>query len=417
MRTEQQVKLSYLEKIHLISRDARLTIAVWMFWAFGSGINEVLFNLYLLEAGFGEDFIGFFLSISMFLIGALAIFVGMLSDRFPRKQMILVGYTITLLSIFIQYSTLNPVVLLGSQLLNGVGFSITGVCWQPYTISVTTEEERVHVFSVRFALYMVASLLGSLTGGFLPSVWNALGVSTNLLVSYRFSLWFALIPMSVGALFITRMTTDQVDRTKVSFGLSKIRSRGFIGKYALAWTISGLGAGLFVSFFNVFYRRAFLLDEATIGIIFAISTLVTIAAMFASPAIVDRIGILGTIIWFQVFSLPFLAILAWSPVLSITILAQMCRSFFIYTAFPVMDVFYMEHLEKDERATAMGVINAGDSLSRAIGLNIGGGLLAAGFLRAHFALALVFYTISVVVFYYYFRHADVEHRIDREDLI
>ena len=66
-------KLGYMDKIRLISRDALLTIAVWMFWAFGYGINDVLFNLYLLEAGLGESFIGFFLSISVFLTGFLAI--------------------------------------------------------------------------------------------------------------------------------------------------------------------------------------------------------------------------------------------------------------------------------------------------------------------------------------------------------
>jgi MFS family permease len=387
-----------------------------MSWAFGAGINEVLFNLYLLEAGFGEDFIGFFLSISLFLTGALAIFVGILADRFPRKRMILVGYTVVLLSIFIQYSTLNPVFLLGSQLLNGIGFAITGVCWQPYTISVTTEEERVHVFSIRFALFMVASFFGSLTGGFLPTIWESLGFTTNLLGAYRFSLWTALVPMSIGALIVTRMATDQVDTTRVSFGISRIRNRMFIGKYALAWTLSGLAAGLFVQFFNVFYRLAFSLDEATIGIIFALNTLVTIGANFASPAIVERFGILGTIIWFQVASLPFLALLAWSPTLTLAILSQMGRGLFIYIAFPVMDVFYMENLEKEERATAMGVINAGDALSRAVGLNIGGWFLAIGLLRAHFALALIFYIISVVLFYYFFGGTKMGPEKDQEVL-
>ena len=158
----ESLQLSYMDKIRLISRDARLTIAVWMFWAFGYGINDVLFNLYLLEAGFGESFIGFFLSISIFLTGALAIVIGMLADRFSRKKMLLIGYVTVLISIFIQYSTIAPIYLLFSQLLNGVGFGITGVCWMPYTVSVTTDEERVHVFTVRFAFFLIASLLGSL---------------------------------------------------------------------------------------------------------------------------------------------------------------------------------------------------------------------------------------------------------------
>ena len=99
-------KLRYMEKIRLISRDARLTIGTWMFWAFGYGINDVLFNLYLLEAGFGEDFIGFFLSISVFVTGGLAVLIGMLADRFSRKRMLLIGYVTVIFSIFIQWSRL-----------------------------------------------------------------------------------------------------------------------------------------------------------------------------------------------------------------------------------------------------------------------------------------------------------------------
>jgi MFS family permease len=379
-----------------------------MCWAFGYGINDVLFNLYLLEAGFSEDFIGFFLSLSIFLTGSLAIAMGMLADRFSRKRMLLVGYSTVLISIFIQYSTLTPLYLLLSQLLNGVGFGITGVCWQPYTVSVTNEEERVHVFTVRFAFFLIASLLGSLIGGFLPTIWTHLGIALSLLTAYRFSLWTALIPMSLGMLFIFLMTTDKVKVKPKGFGFGHIQNRAFIGKYAFAWAVSGLGAGLFVHFFNMFFNLAFSADSTTIGIIFAINTLVMAGGNFASPAIVDRFGKLATIIWFQILSVPFLLSLSWSPVLSIAVIGFVGRALFMNIAWPVMDVFYMEGLEKEERSTAMGVINTGDSLSRAVGLNIGGWLLSAGFLRAPFLLATVLYSMSIILFYWFFGRSDMD---------
>jgi MFS family permease len=397
----EPIELRYMDKIRLISHDARLTIVAWIFWAFGYGINDVLFNLYLLEAGFGEDFLGFFLSIAMFLSGGLAILAGMVADRHSRKKILLTGYATVLVSLVIQYSTLNPAYLLLSQLLYGIGYGFNGVCWQPYTVSVTSEEERVHVFSVRFAFFLVASLLGYLTGGFLPTIWTNLGFAVNLLTAYRLSLWTALIPFALGVLAIVPMSTDKVNNNR-SFGFGNVLHRGFIGKYALAWTVSGLGAGLFVQFFNVFFSLAFDADSTTIGIIFAINTVVMAAGNFASPAIVDRIGKLGTIIWFQILSVPFLLVLSWSPVLYIAVVGYVCRALFMNIAWPVMDVFYMEGLEKEERSTAMGVINAGDSLSRAFGLNIGGWLLAAGFLRAPFALAVFFYSASIILFYWFF---------------
>jgi len=404
----ETVQLSYRDRLKLIGRDARLTIVGWTLWAFGLGINDVLFNLYLLEAGFGEDFLGFFLSISAVLAGVLAIFAGMVADRFSRQRIILAGEFIILLAILIQYTALTPVYLLFSQVLYGIGNGFVHVCWQPYTVSITTEQERVHVFSIRLAFFMGASLLGSLIGGFLPTVWTALGYAVDLFSAYRLSLWTALIPFVLGALSIIPLSVDRVNSRKRRFDLSNVKNRRFIGEYALAWTVSGFGAGLFVQLFNVFYTRAFSLDSVTIGIIFAFGTIIQVAGNIASPKIVDRFGKLGTIIWFQVLSVPFLVVLAWSPTLAIAVFGQVGRALFIYIAWPVMDVFYMEGLEDDERSTAMGVINAGDSLSRAVGLNVAGWLLASGFFRIPFAIAAVFYSLSIVLFYWFFGRGKYE---------
>ncbi|MDH4214720.1 MAG: MFS transporter [Candidatus Thorarchaeota archaeon] len=399
----ESVKLHYVDKIKLISRDARFTIVSWMFSAFAFGISDVIFNLYLLEAGFGEDFLGFFLSISMFIAGGLAIFAGMVADRYSRKRILLVANVIILIAIAIQYTTLEPSFLLLSQVLYGLGFGFTNVCWQPYTAHVTTAEERVHVFSVRYAFFLVASLLGSLAGGFLPTIWRNLSIAVDLLSAYRLSLWVAIIPAGLAALAVVPMSLDRPSEThKISIRSSNVRNRGFIGKYALAWSVSGFGAGLFIQFVNVFFNRVFQADEVTIGIIFAVSTLVMAAGNFVSPAIVDRYGKLASIILFQTLSFPFLFVLSWSPTIYIAAIGFVSRALFMNIAWPVMDVFYMEGLEKEERSTAMGVINAGDSLSRAFGLNIGGVLMAAGFLREPFAIAGVLYLISVVLFYVFF---------------
>ncbi|MFW9844899.1 MAG: MFS transporter [Candidatus Thorarchaeota archaeon] len=422
----EQTNLRYLDKIRLISRDARLTIAVWMFYAFALGIHDVIFNLYLIEAGFTEDFLGFFLSISMFLVGFLAIPAGVIADRTSRKRILMGSAIINVIAYFIQYSILSPSLLLFSQILFGLSSGFIGVCWQPYTISVTTEQERVHVFSVRFAFFLVANLLGSLIGGFLPSLWLGLGFATSLLQAYKYSLWIALIPNVLSALFFIPMTVDRPEpsqseiikrESRISyFGkyFHNIRNRRFIGKYATAWTISGLGAGLFVHFFNIFFSSAFGIDSATIGVIFAVYTLVVAVGNFVSPVIVDRFGKFGTIIWFQILSIPFLAILSWSPLLYIAVIGFIGRGLAMNIAWPVMDVFYLEGLEKEEQSTAMGVINTGDSLSRAIGVNIGGVMLATGFLRAPFALAIVFYVASIILFYWFFTSNEDDYKNELE---
>lgn len=400
--SRETLRLQYVDKLRLIGRDARLTILSWMGGAFAYGINDVVFNLYLTDAGFGEDFLGLLLSVSAFSGGLLAILAGMITDRVSRKRVLLAGNLAIFVSFVVTYSTLSPTLLLMAQVVNGVGAAFNGVSWQPYTTSVTTKEERVHVFSLRFAFYLCSSLFGSLIGGFLPGIWISLGLAASLLSAYQLTLWMALIPMAFGVLTIIPMSVDRPENKK-RLGIGNVRSHGFIGKYALAWTISGFGAGLFVQYYNIFFNRAFNADSATIGVIFALNTIILAVGNFISPAIVDRYGKFWTIVWCQVLSVPFLLVLSWSPILSIAFLGYISRNLCMNVAWPVMEVFYMERLDKDEQSTAMGVINMGDSLVRGFGLNIGGTLLFVGLVRAPFALASVFYLLSVMLFYYFFR--------------
>jgi hypothetical protein len=72
------------------------------------------------------------------------------------------------------------------------------------------------------------------------------------------------------------------------------------------------------------------------------------------------------------------------------------------TIWLVMGVFYMEGYSQEERSTAMGVIDTGNSIARGIGLNIEGWLLAMGFLRVPFLIAVIFYGLSIVLFYVFF---------------
>jgi len=149
----------------------------------------------------------------------------MVADRHSRKRIILVGNIVIFLAIVIQYSALAPIYLIFSQVLLGVGNGFVHVCWQPYTVSITNEEERVHVFTIRLAFFLIASLLGSLIGGFLPTFWASLGFVVDLFSAYRLSLWTALIPFALSLLSVVPLSVDRVDTTQWKFGFSNVRNR------------------------------------------------------------------------------------------------------------------------------------------------------------------------------------------------
>lgn len=413
--TSEEVKLSYFDKLRLINRDARLTIFSNIFWAFGWGIDGVVFNLYMLESGFDETFLGFYLSISMFVMAFLSIPAGLLVDRRSKKLIIVIGQIAIFFVVIMQYNSLLPFTLILGQAIIGIASSFTNVAWGPYTLNVTTEEERVHLFSVRTSCFLIANLCGSLVGGFLPGFWMQLGLTSDLFWSYRYTLWFALIPMSMGALGLIPLSRDQPVPTSTPISFDSVKSRGFIAKNAIPMATIGLGAGMFVMFMNVYFNRLFDADAATIGILFALNTVTLAIANAVSPLLVDKLGKVRTVIICQSLSLPFMVILSVPTGFYLAAIAFVTRAMLMNMGGPVWNVFFLENLEKEERATAMGIRTSADQLVRGFASNFGGWLLAIGLYRMPFTLAITLYIVGISQTYWFFgRTKPVSEEIDSE---
>ena len=412
----EEVKLGYLDKIRLFRRDARLFIILGAFNAYAFGISGVIFNLYMEARGFSEDFLGFFLSVSMFATAALAIFAGIIVDRISRWKTVLLASTVSFVSLFIQYSVLNEISLLSSQVFIGIASAFTQVAWSPYITDQSTDQERAHLFSFNSGVAIIAVLLGNLSGGYLPVLFNSLSpFALNIGTAYQLTLLLSLIPSAVSLLLITMMSMDvPTEATQINIKFSNVTNWGFIGKYSLTISTVGLGAGVIVLYFNLFFKNEFGANSELIGVIFAVNMVVLALGNFLAPALSDKLGKVRTIIITEALSIPFLLMISFADYLSLAVLAYVSRNVLMNMAGPVSNAFFMEGLQKEERATAMGVTRAGDSLVRGIAANIGGGLLAAGLYRLPYILVSGLYFISVVMFYLFFRNKEKELQARKE---
>ncbi|MHA2164139.1 MAG: MFS transporter, partial [Candidatus Thorarchaeota archaeon] len=374
--------IGYVERVRLFKRDARLFIASGSMGAFAYGTSNVVFNLYMVESGFGEDFLGFFLSVSMFGTAAIAIIAGILTDRRSRKYMVLASSLISVFAIFVQYTTLDPIGLILSQIFLGLSSAFNQVAWSPYITDLSTDEERAHLFGVSGGVSLLAVLGGNLLGGFIPGLLqNTFGIAVNLFWAYRFTLLLSLIPMALSAILVLPMKKDEPRNNEDSFGLGNVKNWGFIGKYAASVSTVGLGAGMIVLFFNLFFEVEFTADASLIGVIFGINTVILASGNFLAPALSDRLGKVRTVVLTESLSIPFLLMISWAPFLYLAVIAYVMRTVLMNMAGPVSHAFFMESLAKEERATAVGIVRTGDSIVRGIAANIGGFLLAAGFYR------------------------------------
>ncbi|MHA1771873.1 MAG: MFS transporter [Candidatus Thorarchaeota archaeon] len=405
-------ELGYLDKVRKFRRDARLFILTGMMTAFSFGISNVIFNLYFLEVGFGEDFIGFFLSISLFASSGIALIAGILSDRVSRKKTVIVANLVSLIAFFVQYTFLNPIGLILSQAVLGLAIAFNSVSWSPYITELTTDKERAHLFGVSGGLSLLSVLAGNILGGFLPGLLlRGFEQVSSLAIAYRWTLWLSLIPYGIGILVIFSMTGDTPDVSSlVRFSRKDVKHWGFIGRYALVVATVGLGAGMIVMFFNIFFsaEATFGASPELIGIIFGINTIVLAAGNFVAPALADRIGKVRTVVVTELFSIPFLLMIAWATTLELAVLAYVSRTALMNMAGPVSQAFFMESLTKNERSTASGLVSTGDSFARGIAANIGGWLLSQGLYRLPYLLVSGLYLLAVILFYVFFHDKEKE---------
>jgi len=407
------IKLGYVDKLRLFKRDARLYIVIMSTSAFANGINSVIFNLYLEGDGIhSADFIGFFLSISMFATAGISFIAGLVTDRQSRKRIILVANAISFLCVAIQYLTLDSLALISSAVLIGISGAFSQVAWSPYITDLSTDDERAHLFGFSQGVALLALFAGNLFGGFLPGVFSSLfGFLAESVPVYRLTLLVTLVPSAISMILILLMSNDTPTSSIHQLGLKNVTHWSFIGKYATTVTTVGMGAGVIVMFFNLFFKYQFSASSEMIGIIFGINTIVLSSGNFIAPALADRIGKVKTVVFTEALSIPFLLMIGLAESLPLAVTGYVARSVLMNMAGPVSNALFMEGLTKEERATAVGVVRTGDSLVRGIAANIGGWFLALGMYQMPYFVVAGLYVLSIVLFYMFFRNIERELKL------
>jgi MFS family permease len=394
----------------LFKRDAQLYILIMSIGAFANGINSVVFNFYLEGDGIhSADFIGFFLSISMFATAGISFIAGLLTDRQSRKRIILVTSFVSFLCVTIQYLTLDSLSLISSAVIVGISGAFSQVAWTPYITDLSTDDERAHLFGFSQGVALLALFAGNLFGGFLPGVFsNLFGFLAESIPAYRLTLLITLIPSAFSMVLILLMSNDAPTCSIHQLGLKNVTHWSFIGKYAATVTTVGMGAGVIVMFFNLFFKYQFSASSEMIGIIFGINTIVLSSGNFLAPALADRIGKVKTVVFTEALSIPFLLMIGLAESLPFAVTGYVARSVLMNMAGPVSNALFMEGLTKQERATAVGVVRTGDSLVRGIASNIGGWFLAMGMYQTPYFVVAGLYVLAIVLFYLFFRNKEEE---------
>lgn len=343
------------------------------------------------------------------IIAALAsLAAGRIADRLGHRRSIVIGGTVSALSLLGMTLIDGKVALMGLSVVMGSGNAMMWVVGAPFMAENSTEEERSHLFGVQAATMTVSGILGSLVAGVLPPLMiKGLGFANESAMAYRGTLWAAVALGFLALLPILLIKAKEEIPGQIEQDLWRPCCRGkVITKLLLPPALLALGTGFIIPFLNIFFKIRFGTPDPVLGTLFAASSAVTTLGSLAGPALAQRWGKIQAVTWTELLAVPFLLIMGFWFFFPGAVAGYLVRALLLTAGGPIYSVFLMEQLLEGERVPVNGLLSMVRSGGYAIAAWASGPLQVMYGFGAIFALAAGAYLAAPVVTYFFFAKAE-----------
>ena len=393
--------------MRLFSRNARL----YLIGSFLIGINfhvfQLLLNLYLKEFGFAEGDIGLVLSARAVGSTLIAIPAAMLLSRVRLKPILVASVVLFgLFSYFItSYQQLN--LLIGFSLLSGMAFAFYRVAAAPFYMRNSTGEERTHLFSFSFGTMLMAGMVGSIGSGRLVTLLGDL--NGDIIFGYQYTLYIgiaiglvALVPF-----LLIRASDPSAEENRIEISMAQLKSRWRLyAKLSLTNFMIGAGAGLIIPFLNLYFRDRFHLGPDLIGLFYFVVQFSMLAGSLSGPVLARRFGLVRTVVFTQLLSIPFMLILSYSYYLPLAFVAFVIRGGLMNLGVPIVTNLGMELSERKEQGLVNALLMIGWTSSWMVTSAIGGELIERYGYTVTMNITVALYILSSLMFFLFFRTSE-----------
>lgn len=442
------------QRFRSLGRNARLYLLSNTMQAASAGALGVIYTLYLSALGYSTNFIGALVVLGTIGGGLGIIPANPLVRRFGWRTMLLWSDMIGGFSIALQILLPTPLVMVITTIGVGASVAIIFVINTPLLTAYSTPRERTALFGLNNALNILATIGGSLLGGFLPQWFEQASVRSSALLvalspllvpeqhqarAYELSLLVtgiiaipAFIPVLLmrddgqasssppassaannltgdappppGALLSANpaATTDPSQllpwRKWLIAQWPTVRdiATGIIGRFSLTQALNAFGAGLWFPYVSLYFVNYLHTTSAYFGALSAaLSVVAAIASLLAAP-LAERYGKVRTSIVVQFCSLPFLLAIGGIPLVGIASAAYLLRGFLMTITGPPLQTFLMESVPEESRVVASSVYNVSFQIAWALGAGLGG-VIASVSLRLPFIAAAPLYLLSALL--------------------
>lgn len=365
--------------------------------SFPFGVLAVGLPLYLKFLGYPEGLIGLLFTINGGVAVVLTVPFGIIADRYGRKRMAVAGGIVTSISILLLLGAPNASIALLAAACGGLGEALAFSTLQALLAEASTEENRTAVFGISF----FAGSSGTALGGLASS-------TPEFLRAVEWSAWAAYAPLFIGTgllllagpILILRTTIPETRRA-AGHGLLPRRSASLISKFLVTNLIIGLGAGLIVPIFSLWFFLKFGQTEAFMGPLFATGSALNAFAFLASPLMARRYGMIRTVFALSAAGTLMLLGLAMIPFLPLAAVLYLARNSAMNMSWPILSSFLMGVVHPEERSSASAVVGVSFRFPFAISTAFGAAMMAQSVDLPLYVTAMLYAigSVSILVFF------------------
>ena len=382
----------------------------------GMGVFMVMYNLYIRELGMPETVNGKVISMTALALAIMLVPAGFLSDRLGRKWLIVGGAVLTAGTLFYRGIAVTETPIIVAALLTGLFMAFVQVSGIPFLAENSSPSERVHLFSINFAFVTVANVIGSLAGGIIADVLETIFFLSTV-EAIRWSLIVGAVIFTIGLMpfFKLQDKSAEVPASKpesvpvrVETGVDDSLKRNLIVifHFSFASLLIGFGSGLVVPYLNLYFANRFDASNSYIGLVLSLGSAMTAVAVLIGPALSRRVGKVKALILFQMLSIPFLLLTAYTTSLWLASLGFLLRQALMNAGNPLQSAVAMEVVSDKYKGLANSMNQMVFNLGWATMGPIATGLVVAqgaywGYAYA-FSITAGLYVVSSLYYYFIF---------------
>ena len=341
--------------------DAKLLMASRGIRAFAFSYLNVVFPIYLDQLGYTPVMIGIIFSVA-YLAGALLTAVwGYLSDRYGRREILMLLAVLTIISngIYIFFSSL-VFILLAVVIANvGAGGSAGGGSgggpFNPVEEALLAEkcrpENRNGVFALNSFIGSILGAVGALAAGLPQYLQETRGWAA--VSSYK-PLFILTIIFSVILFYVYGSIHEEHQPRKTQEKISKATGV-FVTKMSLLSFVDNFGAGLAGSLVSYWFFLRYGVELKSLGLLFFISYFLAALSFLSAPIIARYLGLVKTMAFSHAVASVIYLLIPLAPTFQIAAIMLAIRSYFAYMDNPLRSSFTMAMVRSSERGSAAGV--------------------------------------------------------------